>query len=414
MLGRLYFTEGNTSMFDIDFSPVLRFTVVSDVHYKDEHSVERERMADAIQTSYRLSDSEKYSSLDALYVVGDFADRGTEAQMRAFRKTLDDNLRENTVWNVSLASHEYFFDGEENARARFGEIFCQDADTHRVINGFHFISVSCTRGCHFDEPQRSFAKKALEEAVADDPKKPIFFFQHPHIEDTVYGSIAWGEDELTDILCNYPQIIDFSGHSHAPINDPRSIHQRHFTCLGTGTLSYFENDEFDKYYGTCFPGKEKAAQMLIVEADARGRVRVYPYDLITGNFFPFVWKIDEPWNPDSFLYTDARYKTLDAPYFEEGTEISAEVRDGVITVKFGQAKTDREYVNDYRIYIKTPDGLIVRNKNIWSEYYFYDMPDTLSVDFDDVKPGEYRVEIYAGSFWKTVSEKPLTFGIIKV
>jgi hypothetical protein len=103
---------------------------------------------------------------------------------------------------------------------------------------------------------------------------------------TVYGSANWGEDELTDILMNYPQIIDFSGHSHAPINDPRSIHQRHFTCLGTGTLSYFELDEFDKYYGTIPPGNDRAAQMLFVEADADMRVRVYPYDLITSNFFP--------------------------------------------------------------------------------------------------------------------------------
>ena len=34
--------------FDKDFSPVLRFMVVSDVHYKNEHSAERERMEKAL------------------------------------------------------------------------------------------------------------------------------------------------------------------------------------------------------------------------------------------------------------------------------------------------------------------------------------------------------------------------------
>jgi hypothetical protein len=61
--------------------------------------------------------------------------------------------------------------------------------------------------------------------------------------------------------------------------------------------------------------------MLIVEADAENRVRIYPYDLITSNFFPFTWKIDEAWNPDSYLYTDKRYKSDLAPYFDDNAKI---------------------------------------------------------------------------------------------
>ena len=104
---------------------------------------------------------------------------------------------------------------------------------------------------------------------------------------------------------DYPQIIYFSGHSHAPINDPRSIHQKHFTSLGTGTLSYFELDEFDKITGTIPDDCEKAAQMLIVEADAQNRVRVYPFDILTNSFFPYIWKVDAPSDPSAFLYTDS-------------------------------------------------------------------------------------------------------------
>ena len=395
--------------FDSNFKPVLRFMVVSDVHYRDEHSVERDRMELAIKTAYRLSEAEEYSKLDALYVVGDFATSGSRPQMLAFKDTLDSNLKDETVAVLSMASHEFHGEGEAAALEKFREIYSQEPDTHRVINGYHFISVTCTNGCHFDDAKRAWVAAELKKAAADDPRRPIFFFQHPHIMGTVYGSANWGEDELTDILMNYPQIIDFSGHSHAPINDPRSIHQRHFTCLGTGTLSYFELDEFDKYYGTLPPHNEKAAQMLFVEADAEMRVRVYPYDLITENFFPMTWKIDSAWDVKSYLYTDARYKTTVAPRFEDDAKavISDVTADG-FKVTFDQAKTEDVYVNDYNVIVKTADGVIVRNTTLWSEYYFYEMPETLSVEFKELSQNEtYYVEIYAGSFWKTVSEKPL-------
>lgn len=399
--------------FDKEFKPVLRFFVVSDVHYKDEHTVERERMELAIKTANELSEKEEYSKLDALYVVGDFANSGTRAQMLAFKETLDKNLKAETAVNLSMASHEFHGEGEAAALEKFKEIFAQEPDTHRVINGFHFISVTCTNGCHFDEAKQNWVARELEIAAKDAPQKPIFFFQHPHITDTVYGSIYWGEDELIPILVNYPQIINFSGHSHAPINDPRSINQKHFTSLGTGTLSYFELDEFDKYYGTCPPGKEKAAQMLIVEADAENRVRVYPYDLITSNFFPFTWKIDTAWDVDSFTYTRKRYATDKAPYFDDKAEIRIlNVKDGAFTVDFDQASADEEYVNDYNVVLKNEEGVIIRKTSVWSEYYFYEMPETLRVDFSGLDSGKYFVEIYANGFWENRCKKPLRSELI--
>ncbi len=402
--------------FDKNFNPVLRFMVVSDVHYKDEDSVECERMAKAIKTAYELSEKEEYSKLDALYVVGDFTNSGSETQMLAFKKTLDDNLKSETEATLSLASHEYFCEGEQAALEKFRRIFNSEPDTHKVINGFHFISVTSTNGCHFDDAKREWVAAELKKAAQDNPRSPIFFFQHPHIMGTVYGSANWGEDELTDILMNYPQVIDFSGHSHAPINDPRSIYQKHFTCLGTGSLSYFELDEFDKIYGTCPPGKENAAQMLIVEADAEKRVRIYPYDLITSNFFPYVWKIDSAWAPETFLYTDKRYKTSVAPYFgSEARAVISDLKADGFTITFDQAQISEDYIDDYNIFIKDSDGIIVRNSTVWSEYYFYNMPEKLSVSFEGLEKGrEYQAEIYANSFWKTQCETPLLSEKIKL
>lgn len=398
-------------MFQKDFKPALRFMVVSDVHYKDEPCVEEERMAKALQIAYRLSEeSESYNKLDAVYAVGDFANSGTETQMRKFKATLDKYCKEETQYCLMMASHEYHGGGVEKAHELFKEIFNIPVDNHRVINGFHFISMTCSHACEFEDDKVEFAKKALKEAREADPKKPIFFFQHPHITDTVSGSIYWADEKFYTTFMDFPQVIDFSGHSHVPINDPRSIFQKHFTALGTGSLSYFELDEFDKYYGTVPPNKADCAQMLLVEADENGRVRIYPYDVLTDNFFPFVWEIDEPWNPESFKYTDARYKTDKAPYFPENTLLEVtDVNDKGFKLTFSQAKSDDEYVNDYKIVIKEKaTGTIIKQSCLWSEYYFYNMPETLSITFDDLDSGkDYTVDIFAGSFWNTFS-KPVS------
>ena len=207
--------------FDKNFVPALRFAVMSDIHIDDEDCIEEQRFAKALNDLKNLcSSDERYSGFDALVIVGDFASRGSEIQMRKVKKILDAGLPADVRLIMTMASHEYMTDGEENALRRFDEIFGLTPDTHAVINGFDFIAVTTTGGCHFDDKKRGFISAELEKAAERDGKKPIFFFQHPHITDTVYGSINWGEDEITDILINYPQIVDFSGHSHAPITSP--------------------------------------------------------------------------------------------------------------------------------------------------------------------------------------------------
>ncbi len=391
--------------FDKNFTPVLRFAVMSDLHFRDEPCAEEQRMEKALRDMNALCASdERYAGFDALVIVGDFATRGTAAQMKKVKAVIDREKPAGTELIMTLASHEYMADGEENALRRFDGIFGLSPDTHTVINGFHFIAVTTTGGCHFDDGKRDFISRELERAADDGGKKPIFFFQHPHITDTVYGSINWGEDEITDILMNYPQIVDFSGHSHAPINDPRSVHQRHFTAFGTGTLSYFELDEFDKVHGTIPPDSRQAAQFLIVEADAEGAVRVYPYDVISGNFFGYTWEVDEPWNIDSYKYTDARYVTAAKPYFEKNEVSVSNITAESCDITFSQAAGD-ERPDSYDIYLLGDDGLVKKHVNITSRYYLCEMPETLTQHIGGLRAGtHYTVKIIANSFWHTRSE----------
>ena len=395
-----------------NFVPAVRFAVMSDIHLKDEPCVEEERFDKALKCAYKLAESdENYKSLDAVVVVGDFANKGSEIQMKKAKTILDNNINYNkTKVILSVASHEYMTDGADGAYKRLKDIFGSEPDNHEVINGFHFVSVSPSHSCNFNDEKKAWVANELKEAAKSDRKKPIFMFQHPHNTGTVFGSTLWGEDDLIAIYMNYPQIIDFSGHSHAPINDPRSVHQQHFTSFGTGTLSYFELDEFDKYYGTIPPDKSRAAQMLIVEADKDNRVRVYPYDVLTENFFPYEWKIDTPSDPSTFTYTDKRYKTAACPHFEKDAKaIISDITENSFKLELDQAKSDEEYVNSYDIIVKNKNDEIVKQLSIWSEYYFYDMPKSLSLTVDGLEPHSvYSIKITANSFWLTTSVDSLT------
>lgn len=382
---------------------VLRFIACSDLHIKEDIDTERLRFAKGLKLAYKYAETQDYKNIDALYIIGDFADRGKEGEMRAVKKCIDENVSENTQVVLTLSSHEFMHDGEQNALNRFHDIFCQAPDLHKIINGFHFISLTTERGCRIDKEKQEWLKNELAN-TGDDFKKPVFVFQHPHLTDTVYGSIDWGEDDIISILMDYPQIIDFSGHSHAPINDPRSIHQKYFTSLGTGSMSYFELDEFDKIHGTVPENARECAQFYIVEVFENNSVLAKPLDILSGNFFHSGYCIEKPWAPESFIYTDERFKTENRPYFAKDSFISQEVNAHEVKITFGQAKTDSDRVDSYTVTVKDRiDGHIVKQLNITSSYYLYEMPETLSVLFPIRKKGEYEAFITANSFWKTSS-----------
>ena len=387
---------------------VMRMIVCSDIHCKEDVSTEPERLIKGIGEAYRYADRTDYPHIDAIFTVGDFANLGTRKEMEMYKSCLDRSLRSETVSVVTMASHEYRHDGYEGARTRFDEIFGQAPDTHTVVNGFHCIALTTQEACHLWGEKRTWLSGELKKAAADGGQKPIFVFQHPHIIDTVYGSKNWGYDDIYAILMDYPQVIDFSGHSHAPINDPRSVYQKHFTCFGTGSLSYFELDEFDFIHGTIPPEKEKCAQFLIVEAYDDGSVRVLPYDILSGKFFHAGAWIKTPFDPDSFVYTDRRYLHPEKPFFDRETSVQVQVSDNAATVTFDAAHSPTERINAYRLVLKRADtGMILRQVRITSRYFLYEMPQAYSFTFDGLGPGEYRVEITAEGFWHNASD-PLT------
>jgi len=71
-----------------------------------------------------------------------------------------------------------------------------------------------------------------------DPHLPFFYVQHEHPRDTCFGFWAWGHDDgrSTRALSPFPNAVAFSGHSHTPLTDERSIWQGAFASVNTAAL----------------------------------------------------------------------------------------------------------------------------------------------------------------------------------
>ena len=389
----------------MNFEPGLRFIACSDVHFNMDRDDEPQRFERGMELAYQYAAGQAYRQLDAVYVVGDFTDCGSAEQMRRFRDSVSRSIRPETPVVLTAASHEFKCEDPENVFPRMKELFGQEPDNHRVINGFHFISITTDARNRVSGAQQEWLRSQLKAAAADDWKKPIFVFQHPHLSGTVYGSINWGEDDIIAILMDYPQVVDFSGHSHAPINDPRSVHQAWFSSFGTGSFSYFELDEFDKMYGTVPPDCRPCAQYLIVEADRDNRVRVLPFDILSERFFNDGWLIERPWDPSSFRYTDDRRLTAEKPAFPENVPFACDYEEGKINLRFGQA-VGAERPDAYAAVIRrVADGRIFAQKSVFSSYYLYEMPKEVSMVFElELPAGDYQVELTAVGFWNNRSD----------
>ena len=378
-----------------DFTPVMRFIISSDSHVETIGDKQTTRIEQMIKLGYEIAENdEEYKKLDAVLMAGDLTDGGTKMSFASFKAAQDAVLKDGTkALSVIAKSHDSSSMGNTAAGEYYTSITGQPTDFHEVINGFHFIgiSVSATSGEHYSTYQREWLDEQLKEAVKDDPLKPIFVIHHEHVANTVYGSSdfdGWGMSYFSDILKKYPQVVDFSGHSHYPINDPRSIWQDEFTALGTGGLYYVELTVDDE---RCVhpDGHKKVASFWVVEVDANNRMRFRAVDLEAEQYlceYTLLTPFERKYMPVQQL---AKSK---APEFKEGTTL--EIKNN--KVKFAAAESkDSMPIFIYRAYAVDANGNRIPVGKALAEYYNYIVPDTVTIKLENLPEGEFTLEVVA-------------------
>ena len=382
-----------------DFTPVLRFAVCSDVHLSgetetDEGKMHAEHFDKMLKGVYAYSDKCEYNKLDAVMVVGDMTGRGQPAQYEQFNSILNDNLRDGTEKLIILGNHE-FIDYRDYDPTIGYDMFKQyvrdNVDDHRVINGYHFIGVSYADDAKTFNGKTQWLKSEIKKAVADTGDKPVFVYQHPQPFNTVYGSVNWGSFEMKTALVGFPQVVDFSGHSHYTATDPRSIWQGSFTAIGTGStaalmgnLNYISGDQDA-------PGE--SGSCWVVEVDADGNIRLQLYDIVNNKFFDRnEYYLSDVAKQSAHKYTWGNLKSLDtAPVFPDGAQISASRNDdGNVILSFPDADCFWGAEN-YKVTVKNGSseayaGTVISN-------YVRTVSDGMTVDLGNLAAGSYKVSI---------------------
>lgn len=352
--------------------PNLRFGVISDVHVICANT-DRGISGNTRTLEHTLLWFDT-QGVDAVMVAGDIADAGLVSELQVFadcwfkifpddRSRLDGRKVERVfiVGNHDWEGYNYGYNvfGCESSTLRddwirdFGlkktwqRLFHEEYSPvfRKNIKGYDFVGAQWDGDAGANWHGMRAIKPWFEANGSKiDPSLPFFYVQHPHPKDTCYGSWAWGHDNgvSTEVLSKFPNAVAFSGHSHYPLTDERSIWQGAFTSLGTASLRYAgsPDEEFRAEGGyenaggntKNNPAAEKTMDKMRL-SNARSGMLVSVYDDRTV-FRRRDFRNDADLGPDwvmpnpatgskPFAFAERAVKSV-APEFEPGATVKAE------------------------------------------------------------------------------------------
>lgn len=424
------------------FVPVLRFAVASDFHVREDAANDygsRAQLTEFLKSAKSYSRAqEDYGQLDGVFFVGDLTQAGTENELKEFFSIVNANTEEETISLAVLGNHDFLASDDRFSDASVQSTYhrfmqasgYESVDTHVVINGYHFILVSMDRydkqnSVFFSDEKLAWLDDALTAAAYDDPTrtKPIFVFQHVPPQDTMYGSTPDSADaNLTELLSHYPQVVDFSGHTHYPVTDPRAIWQDSFTALTTGSMSYYcvpiaghptkdqscviATDDIGSWIseGHTTSQIRNAHMYYMVEVDKSHQVRIRVCDTQTDAAWgePMVFPVG---NADEFIYTEDRGNVSLRPIWQENTEASV-INNYYkkVQIEIPQAIAP-EIVQNYRVDVYDSENALVKSAySLACTYYGQSTPDRIRVSITGLcADSTYTCKIYAVNSWGRVS-----------
>ena len=394
-----------------NFIPVLRFVICSDAHIEGVDYPGYTRLKKMVDYSIAFASRDKYyNKIDTFIIAGDITNKGKTEEFAAFKEIYDYAENKGQKFLCTVAKGHDSITKKKKSLEHYKSLTGQETDFHRIIGGYHFIGLSTCKSLphkHYSPFQKLWLKKQLKKAVLSTPDKPVFVIHHEHVKNTVYGSSdfdGWGNRFFNGVFDKYPNIVDFSGHSHYPVNDPRSIWQREFTAIGTGSLKYTEltvDDERKVHPPTC----EACSNFLIVEADKDSNLRVIGVDCLAEEILCDNY-LDNPAYINNREYTrEKQCSRSSAPSFSADAEIAIIQSDGEYSAEYPKAtSTDGKPVFLYRAFILDEKGKTVAKGKTVPSYYLYKPEDIVSTNIGKLSKGKYTVRVWAENSYGMKSE----------
>ncbi|MDR1153604.1 MAG: metallophosphoesterase [Bacteroidales bacterium] len=363
-----------------------RFIVISDTHFGN--SAGRGPMEKVPRALKNLTG--KTPEADAVFVVGDITEGGESRQYDQLLSVFGDraNVPEGMPVYFMMGNHDNF--SGANAASLYLSKTEQPLNQYIIIKGYPFITVSETGSDQndFNAAAVKFLADNLAKAAKDYPGKPVFVFIHVPTINTTYGSVVsgalpdggWCTDRFKSTLDKYPQTVVFSGHTHYPLGDPRSIHQDRFTAINTASTTYSEVEPNIELSGGTLPnGCENITEGLIVTVKENGDVELERWDTHRNEEIAPRWLLQAPHDGTAFAYKNRTGGT--APAFAGNAQPTVgNIAFGACSVSFPQASDD-ELVHHYKVEILNGNTVAAKHVIFSGFYLNSDMPATLTVDF---------------------------------
>jgi 3',5'-cyclic AMP phosphodiesterase CpdA len=250
--------ESVSQLQQFENEPALQLAVISDTHIDTQMANVNQKFKDALKDLKKIAP--KY---DAIAVNGDMTNFGLVGEYELFNSILKANKIQNADQFIVMGNHEWLEKRiipdttvtDTQLKNRFmDEMNVSGLYYDKWIAGYHFITIAgeksestmkATYGsselasAYISDDEFKWLEKTLSINAKSD--KPIFVFFHQPITNTVYGS-EWGagleDQKILALLKKYPQVILFSGHSHYPLDNPKSIYTDGITMVNTSSVAY--------------------------------------------------------------------------------------------------------------------------------------------------------------------------------
>lgn len=375
-----------------------RFFVGSDTHIGRD-SAASNKLKNALDVCYRID-----PDTDGVLLVGDVTNNGAASEYTSLTNIIKGSAlgqankvlltMGNHEFNSSAATAVSRFESQLGQAASevlyyssaFGAVTASPTADDNLVATVVKLSASNYGGDYTGN--YDLLKTALETSQEKNESAPVIVMGHHGIQNTAYVTNEWygnygkGTDrDMVALLEQYPQAIHISGHSHATLEDARSIYQNQgYTAIQDGTIgAYFENEKGkvdpDSGAGATRPSNsEIASQALRIDVLEDGGVAIYRLNLTTGEYIFG----GEPWAFDVADHTDRPYdgtrESETAPAFAEEAAVTAgEVTDGTAIVRFPAAtagsRANNDMIHTYTLKL-TPQGSGgTVTRSVFADYY---------------------------------------------
>ena len=423
---------GETEAEPVVTTQQLRIGILSDIHSNTAPVYDPlERVEKALRFF-------KEKGVDGIMITGDLLDSGDaysimqlqDVWLDVFPNNINDLTGERVEPLFVYGNHDemmvldrYWFDG---IGSEYEDAWIKE------IKGYQFV------GVHYTQENGTLVQKLLSQAQALSADKPFFFAQHIPMANTVvggYSSYGGHVIPIHDILKKSYNCVVFSGHTHVPITDERSIWQStskkdpQFTAVNCGTMFYGFLKDFCNIEINGDPYRTQQGIYMVVDGSV---VTLERYSLtdIELTYENGVASIDSskaktigvPWVFDAmdkknrpYDYDD-RAEAAGKPVFPEGgqLEITELTSEGLtLTIPAAQVDAPEGYsdvVQSYYIEIAdTASGEVVQTLEVASSYHIDTEPERLNQPVTTFVRGleagkEYTISVCARECYQKSSD----------